>query len=530
MNEENIVNKDSINLNDGNIDNDTDNFSKSNETEEIEKSKDIADNKTIAPKNKIEYTFSDCFFAFSAILLGYLFVKLILAGGLGFGSAIFYALFLTLVVIYFKINRVRFKAVHFLQTVAGYLGSFYFALSDNSYLKFLDLIFCALIILHLCYSVCHQKREREKLPGDMLNSVLIMPFSCGGDCHKAVRSAVSKSTFGKNIKYIIVGLVVAIPLFAIVLNLLMSADIMFRKMMDGVFTDILSDTFVLFLQLIIGLPVAFLIFGAMLGNLKRGEKAASNEAISQFSSSFRVFPPLVMYSAVVPICLIYILFFVSQTGYFLSAFSSSLPESFSYAQYARQGFFELCAVASINLCILIAMRSLTKLHKNELPAPVKFFSMMLSVMTLMLISTALAKMLMYIENYGLTPLRVYTSWFMAILAILFICIIIREICPKFKLFATYSVIFCVMFLSLLYCDCDALIAKVNIDRYNSGQSEELDVAAICSLSASAVPYLAEIDDKFETERFVNRMSYEAMNLDWRSKSIASLIAEKYYTK
>ena len=36
-----------------------------------------------------------------------------------------------------------------------------------------------------------------------------------------------------------------------------------------------------------------------------------------------------------------------------SALAGKLPEAFTYAEYARRGFFELCQVSVWNLCILI---------------------------------------------------------------------------------------------------------------------------------------------------------------------------------
>ena len=49
---------------------------------------------------------------------------------------------------------------------------------------------------------------------------------------------------------------------------------------------------------------------------------------------------------------VYLLFFAVQSSYLFGAFSRRLPEGFTVAQYAREGFFELCRVMAINFSLL----------------------------------------------------------------------------------------------------------------------------------------------------------------------------------
>ena len=55
--------------------------------------------------------------------------------------------------------------------------------------------------------------------------------------------------------------------------------------------------------------------------------------------------------------IVYILFIAVQFKYF---FSGTLEDGFTYAEYARRGFFELLFVTLINLSITIAVITLTK--------------------------------------------------------------------------------------------------------------------------------------------------------------------------
>ncbi len=116
---------------------------------------------------------------------------------------------------------------------------------------------------------------------------------------------------------------------------------------------------------------------------------------------------------------------------------------------------------------------------------------MICVFTLALIATAISKMGMYISYYGLTRLRIYTSWFMILLLLLFVIVLLRQ----FKSFqgTKIAVISCIcLFIALCYSNVDGLIAKYNIDRYQAGTLETLDISAFYELSDGAVPYMYEL--------------------------------------
>ena len=94
----------------------------------------------------------------------------------------------------------------------------------------------------------------------------------------------------------------------------------------------------------------------------------------------------------------------------------------------------------------------------------------------------MSKMVMYINNYGLTELRLYTSWFMVLLAIVFVLIIIKQFRFDMKFSSYFAAVFTVMLGLLCFSRPEALIARYNIEMYRSGQLEELDKDAILRMS------------------------------------------------
>ena len=195
------------------------------------------------------------------------------------------------------------------------------------------------------------------------------------------------------------------------------------------------------------------------------------------------------------------LFFISQASYFLSAFAGNLPDGYTYADYARQGFFELFAVALINLGVLCIMSLFSKKAGREKTKALKFYSIIISVFTIILIATAMSKMVMYIDNYGLTKLRLYTSWFMVLLALTFVMVIIKQFKFDMQFAKHFSIMFTIMFAILCFSRTEAIIARYNIKMYNSGYLDELDIHAILEMSDDAL--LVALDEGEVTAEEVN---------------------------
>ena len=71
-------------------------------------------------------------------------------------------------------------------------------------------------------------------------------------------------------------------------------------------------------------------------------------AVNGFLPRLRTVPERLWTVVMAVFAAVYILFFAVQSSYLFGAFSRTLPEDFTVAQYAREGFFELCRVMAIN--------------------------------------------------------------------------------------------------------------------------------------------------------------------------------------
>ena len=109
----------------------------------------------------------------------------------------------------------------------------------------------------------------------------------------------------------------------------------------------------------------------------------------------------------------------------------------------------------LDLMVIFLAGVLAKRNENgRKPVAVRIYSAVFSMITILLICSAMSKMIMYIGEYGLTGLRFYTSWFMILLGIVFLVLILHEIFPGMKTVAT-------LFISVSYTHLDVYKRQTN---------------------------------------------------------------------
>ncbi len=275
----------------------------------------------------------------------------------------------------------------------------------------------------------------------------------------------------------LLGLVIALPLAAAALALL-SSDAAFAAVLDKAGELFSGSIISALLRHIGGAALGAYIFaryyGAAAGSTRH---TLDKNGAQKLENSLHFLPQLSVFSLLAVLCAVYVFFLLSQSVYFFSAFRELLPRGFTYAEYARRGFFEICALAVLNAAVIAAVWVFTRSGREKV---LRGFSVGIAAFTLLLIATAFSKLLMYIGNYGLTLTRVNAAWFMAVLAVVFILIIIRCCGVAVPVVRTAVIFTVVMFLALCWSDPDALTARYNIAQYERGAHSQLDVEYVFS--------------------------------------------------
>ncbi|MDR1616705.1 MAG: DUF4173 domain-containing protein [Syntrophomonadaceae bacterium] len=445
------------------------------------------------PSSPFKFSSSEIVLAWVMLAIGFLYWNLLLEAW-GFGLTLFTLIISGVTLIFLNKSGFRQTCRSWFWLAVLLLCALSFSIFAATLLNFVKFLFLNAVFMYWL-SVSTGRNLNDDLSayliGDAFNQIFIVPFSNFLYCFKGLKASLSGRKNSKNVLYLLLGMVIFFPFIAAVLKLLMAADSAFAQFIWHLGDVIVPGSNIIdyIFQFLLGIPVAFYLYGLIFGNVHDlGEGRFKRETLERAALNIRIAPQLTIYSALTVFNVIYILYTVFQSTYFFSSLTGSLPDSFTYAEYARKGFFELCAVASINLAVMLIAYVFIKRGSHEEPKALRVQLLCLSLLTILLIITAGSKMIMYINFYGLTPMRTYTSWFMALLFFVFTVILIRQL-KKFNASKWLASGALALFMLLTFSNADGFIAHYNIERYKSGTLNRLDLDMLGSLSDAAIPHI-----------------------------------------
>ncbi len=445
------------------------------------------------------FTTLESVFAWLSFAAGYIFCRVYPLSRNSFGGFLFIlALFITTSVI-LKIKGEKIRVIHLLTAASAIVLSAAFIISENSFLCFLAYTYALAAYCYFLYAIMGNSLEKgfsDLFSIDFFKALFVLPFYSLQHLFRAMFTGKAKG-WGRFMLKIFIGITATIIPTAIVL-LLLSYDRDFTSLLGKLFNFDFGDVFSHIISLIFAIPIGMYVFGLFISSSDhKGRNIMTSESCRTAYKKIKIAPVVTVLAAVVPLLCIYVIFFISQWKYYISGFTGILPEEFSYAEYAREGFFQLCIVSIINFMVIISVVLFMRRHNKVSTLLLKTLSIIFSLFTLVLISTAVAKMVMYIDCYGLTPKRVYATWLMFVLAIIFILIIFKQFVPKLKAVATSFAICIVMFATLSLSNIESFIARYNVDRYINGSLETVDMEAMNDLGISAVPELVRLAEHLD---------------------------------
>lgn len=454
---------------------------------------------------KLNFTGADFGLSLAMLVCGFLYWNLVMLAAWGLGVLIFTAVLCGSVLWYFRAKGISQGKRGLAWLLLIMVSAFQFALFDGYEVKTINLLFLSLCFVYWVGTStgrCLSPKLSVYSIWDLVNQLFGVPFSNFTCEYLGLKHGLSKNKHSRNAQYIVIGVIIFLPLMVFVIGQLVTADAAFESVIQRVLETISIGTVSQYLMhFAMGIPVACYLFGLIYGNAEKLKPhSASQESLNRGFDSVGFAPRLTVYTVMIGINLIYLVFFAAQAAYFLSAFEGNLPGGFTYAEYARRGFFELCRVSSLNMVLIfLANLFMVKKAEEKTSKMLRIQTALISLMTIGLIVTALSKMYMYIHTYGLTQLRVYTSWFMVMLLFAFAVIMFRQI-KKFNASKIIIIGGIIGIMVLSYGNVDGNIAKYNIQGYESGRLEYLDYNALMRLSDGAVPHVYELYKKTEDEQ------------------------------
>ena len=231
------------------------------------------------------------------------------------------------------------------------------------------------------------------------------------------------------LKNILIGVLVGVVLAVILVTLLSSADAYFGEVINKLFGsfkkifrfDNIVKNAIIFVNV-------FIIFFSVFINLVESKSKDSKIKVLNVNKT-------ILTTVLIIINFVFLLFLVSEISKLTVNFLH-IPETYTYASYAREGFFELLGVTSINFLITLLIISFNNKYERT-----KLINILLTILlsfSILLIINSYYRMYLYINHYGFTILRLQVLLFMLMELILF-GLLFRKIYTKkdkdeFKLF------------------------------------------------------------------------------------------------
>jgi len=178
-------------------------------------------------------------------------------------------------------------------------------------------------------------------------------------------------------------------------------------------------------------------------------------------------------------------------------------DGLTYANYARGGFWQLSFVTGLTLLVLAGAARWAPRTTSTDRVLIRSILGALAGLTLLIVASALMRMTLYAETYGLTRLRLLVAccelWFGFVLLLVLVAgIRIRAPwLPRVAIAAGVSAL-----LGLAVANPDGMIAD-----YNIKQNRTIDLVYLGRLSPDAVPALAALDPA-ERDCILGRMSMD----------------------
>ena len=264
------------------------------------------------------------------------------------------------------------------------------------------------------------------LPLDALNGFIIFPFK---HFFLRVRSLWyglthlgrgEKRVKTETLVWSAAAVLAAVLLFAKSVQLLMRADEGFGALLKD-FANWFSFDFD-GIRLLFSLPVGAYAFGLLAGAAREDAELirARGSRLKTWLATLRRVPAPVFAVLMAAFALLYLAFFILQARYLFGAFTRTLPEGFVVAEYARQGFFELCRVMAVNFALLWLASRLPSLSLRE-QTLLRVLAAVLLGESLLFAVIAASKLGLYIDCFGFTPLRLQSFWLVCVLAAGCVC-------------------------------------------------------------------------------------------------------------
>lgn len=306
---------------------------------------------------------------------------------------------------------------------------------------------------------------------------------------------------------------VTVPVLAVVLWLLSSADAVFGSLLDPLRVDFVPGRTI---WRILRIVLAALFIASALCFIReepphRSEKPAGERRAAAF------LPVTVLLD------IVYLVFCTIQLKYLFGG-AEAASMAGGWAEYARSGFFQLAAVAAIDLGLVLLGTDGRRFASRGGKLLRAAFALLL-VLTAVILFSAFWRMRLYILAFGMSMLRLLTLWAMAAIAAGILAAGWKLIRPAFRAVPAAGAFALTLWCVMCLANPCGMVARYNVNGYMSGSLSQLDADYLARLGPDVLPALpplqqagAEGQDAFDG--IVRQLRHTNAGVPWTQWSLS----------
>ncbi|XOB42238.1 MAG: DUF4153 domain-containing protein [Candidatus Nealsonbacteria bacterium] len=424
-----------------------------------------------------------------------------------------------------KFQQKLFKTQHLLLIPVLLFSAMIFCRS-SSFLTFFNILF-SLFLISLFFTLFLEKN----LLDFNLSKYFISPFSLILNSFKKSARVIDKiinqnqavRKFGSpEFKSAIRGIIISIPILAVFIWLLSSADIVFQQYLDRLLKINIDMEIVLRILIVLVSSCFFIgVFAKAFSLFK--DKSLTEFANDKSENSLtknnqtKLLDSIESSMVLGSVGLLFLVFIIFQFFYLFGAkeYVWGIEEYITYSEYAKKGFGELIAVSIISFLLIYAIDKFGKRENLSQKKLSKILSSVLVFEIFVIMASAFSRLSLYIDGYGYTFSRLLAFAFLIGLGFIFLILLCKILLEKKEGLFLYSAFWLVIlfFVGINILNPDAFIAKENIQKYiqKNQQWKGLDIRYLTRLSDDAVPEIVKMFDINLNEDKKAKIAFELNN-------------------
>lgn len=403
----------------------------------------------------------------------------------------------------FRKNKLNYKFIYF--SFLGTMLSLTYGIFTNPIFILLNLVFVPVSIMIALYFLNYDSEfNRENIFNNGIKRNVVNLFSCNNiDLLTASLGDFKLKRKNKNLNSVLKGLIISIPLLVVLIVLLSASDSNFEFIIAKVVGEISNIFYLENFKITIFKIIFFIIFFIFTYNFYMGFNIKFEKKKNYKNKKL---DDVLVATILSLINVLYLIFLISVFSSVLWKNNISLSSAYDYSSYARNGFFQLVIVLLINIFLVIFFKSKT-LEKYK----IKILNSITTAMSIFMAFISIYKMSLYVNEFGLTRLRLLTTIFTIFIFIALVFIFI-SLFKNVNIFKYIIIIGSLIYLILNYLNIDKIIANYNL--HLKGQN--FDITYITTLSGDAYKEVLRAfeEKKISKEEFDYYLSQKTASNKW----------------